>query len=75
MERKRVAPKKSHGWPLSVVIKRERLCVLQKNYYICCVGSECLCNEWIEHEKNNRSLIFSMPSFGKMYMMRKLTIW
>ena len=55
------------------LIWREKLCVLQNNYCICCAGSECLCNEWIEHEKNKGSLIFPRPSFGEIYMMQKLT--
>ena len=44
-KRKKGAPRKGHGWPLRAVIRRERLCVLQNNYCICCVGCECLCNE------------------------------
>ena len=64
MERKRVAPKKGHGWPLRVVIRRERLFILQNKYFICCVGCECLCNEWIEHENNEESLVFPRPSLS-----------
>ena len=33
-------PRKGHGWPLRALIRRERLCVLQNNCCIYCVGCE-----------------------------------
>ena len=67
MKREKRAPWEGHDGSLRGVIRRKRLCILQNNYYICCVGYEYLCIEQIEHEKNEGNLIFQAKYQSNMY--------